>query len=129
MCLAFGRTIGLDRDIIETYVPGMVSHLQVLFESSARLTLLPPSLAAKFRLSAWKSFEKSALDALGKANQLTITCLDRLEKQDKSDDENNGCIVSSLHKHKVARPDIQRIIADLFLAAADTVRRLLNLIS
>jgi hypothetical protein len=33
MCVAFGRVIGLDQEIVDTYVPGMVQHLQTLFES------------------------------------------------------------------------------------------------
>lgn len=32
MCAAFGRDIGLDQEIVKTYVPGMVQHLRNLFE-------------------------------------------------------------------------------------------------
>ena len=121
MCAAFGKTIGLDRDILETHVPKMTRQLQTLFESSARLTLFPPSLAAKLQLGVWKSFEKAALSALETANQLTETCLQRLAQPGEEGEESSGCIVSSLRQQQVANVDIQRIIADLFLAAADTV--------
>ncbi|XP_046449111.1 cytochrome P450 315a1, mitochondrial-like [Daphnia pulex] len=118
MCVAFGRVIGLDQEIVDTYVPGMVQHLQTLFESSARLTLLPPALAAKLNLDAWRCFEQSALSALQLANQLTQTCLEKLPPQDDSNEDD--CIVSSLRQQKMVKSDIQRIVADLFLAAADT---------
>lgn len=117
MCATFGRTIGLDREIVDKYVPGIAHHIQNLFESSARLTLLPPSLAAKLQLDVWQCFEKSALGALKSANKLTKTCLERLA----ADDENGSSIVSSLREQNVNLVDIQRIVVDLFLAAADTV--------
>lgn len=119
MCTAFGAEIGLDREIVQKYVPGMTQHLQRLFENSARLTLFPPSLAAKLRLNVWKGFEKSAFEALQTANDLTESCLERLTK--KKQDKNGHSIVSSLQQQNVALVDIQRIVADLFLAAADTV--------
>ncbi len=125
MCAAFGKTIGLDQKIVETYVPGMTQHLQNLFESSARLTLFPPSLAEKLQLGVWQSFEKAALGALETANQLTETCLKRLAQPGENDQENGSCVVSSLRQQKVANVDIQRIIADLFLAAADTVNNII----
>lgn len=121
MCAAFGRTIGLDQEIIETYVPEMVQHLQRLFESSARLTLLPPSLAARLNLDAWHCFQQSALNALRIANQLTETCLEKLPPHDDYNEEVSGCIVSCLRQQKVNQADIKRIVTDLFLAAADTV--------
>jgi hypothetical protein len=88
---------------------------------SARLTLLPPALAAKLNLDAWRCFEQSALSALQLANQLTQTCLEKLPPQDDSNEDD--CIVSSLRQQKMVKSDIQRIVADLFLAAADTVRK------
>lgn len=120
MCAAFGRTVGLDQEIIERHVPEMAHHLQRLFESSARLTLLPPSLAAKLNLDAWQCFEQSALKALQIANQLTQSCLEKLPPDDDDNEEVNGCIVSCLRQQKVNQVDIQRIVTDLFLAAADT---------
>ena len=155
MCAAFGRVIGLDQEIVKTYVPGMVQHLRNLFEGmwdlyyhmifkllgifkgakikifnlitcvgcqylgSARLTLLPPNLAAKWNLDAWHCFEQSALNALQLANQLTETCLEKLPPQDHKNEDD--CIVSSLRQQKMAKSDIQRIVVDLFLAASDTV--------
>lgn len=121
MCATFGRTIGLDREIVDKYVPGIAHHIQNLFESSARLTLLPPSLAAKLQLNVWQSFEKSALGALKSANKLTKTCLEKLALED-----DNNSIVSSLRQQNVDLVDIERIVVDLFLAAADTVSFILD---
>lgn len=119
MCMAFGRTIGLDREIVDQHVPGMVHHLRSLFESSAKLTLFPPSLALRLKLNVWRRFEESAMNALQTANQLTETCLKRLKEN--TDEESSGCIVGSLRRQNVNQNDIQRVVADLFLAAADTV--------
>lgn len=119
MCMAFGRTVGLDNEIVQRYIPEMTRHLQGLFESSAKLTLFPPSLASKLKLDVWRRFEESAMNALQIANQLTETCLDRLKEN--SDEDSSGCIVLSLQQQNVSPSDIQRVVADLFLAAADTV--------
>lgn len=109
--------MGLDRSLIGSQVPEMVRHLQALFEHSARLTLLPPSLAAKWKLKVWREFERAALSALQSARQLTDVCFD----QRRDGDGDRECIVAALIEHNIDRHDIQRIVADLFLAAADTV--------
>lgn len=99
----------------------MATHLHSLFEHSARMTLISPSLASKLKLGVWKEFERTATSALETALQLTDACLD----QDRNE-VGDVCIVALLQEQKVARKDIQRIVADLFLAAADTVRRNFN---
>ena len=64
-------------------------------------------------------FEKSALGALEIAYQITVTCLRRIEQ--KGGQAEKDSIVASLQQQNMSNADIQRIVADLFLAAADTV--------
>ena len=77
-------------------------------------------------MDAWHCFEQSALNALQAANKLTETCLNKLLPQNYNKDDD--CIVSSLRQQNVDKSNIQRIVADLFLAAADTVYKLLRLL-
>lgn len=116
MCVTFGRKIGLDRSLVDAYAPDMARHLHTLFVQSARMTLISPSLASKLRLRVWKEFEQAAISALETALQLTDVCLDQKPGEDDS------CIVTSLQKHQIAHDDIRRLVADLFIAASDTVR-------
>lgn len=118
----FGEKVGLNRSMLDSHLPDMVRNLQALFEYSAQLTLVPPSLAAKLELKVWKNFEQSARNALKIAETLTITCLNELKVVEKETTEPAECVVTSLSESGMTQADIQRIVADLILAAADTVR-------
>ena len=117
LCTIFGEKVGLNRSFLESQVPDMVRSLQALFEYSAKLTLVPPSLAAQLQLKVWKNFEQSAQQALKIAETLTVTCLKELQTMK----EPTECIVTVLSQGGMKQEDIQRIVADLILAASDTV--------
>jgi len=124
ICSTFGSNIGLNRTVVDKFVPDMVRHLKTLFEQSARLTLIPPSLAAKWKLNVWREFERAALSALETSQQLTDFCLN--QRQNGKDREADVGLVDELQRQNVPHSDIQRIVVDLFLAAADTVLIILS---
>ena len=113
MCAAFGPEVALDSNTWNALIPEMVSNLQALFQNTARLTLFPPSLAARWGLAVWNEFESSAQRSLQLAGTLSEMCMERVTSQ--------GCLVASLRENNVSPHDIRRIVTDLFLAAADTV--------
>lgn len=119
LCAIFGERVGLNRSFLESHLPDMVRSLQALFEYSAKLTLVPPSLAAQLKLRVWKNFDQSAQQALKIAETLTATCLKELQTMK----EPTECIVTSLSQSGMKQADIQRIVADLILAASDTVSK------
>ena len=133
MCVVFGSRIGLDESVWNEHLPAMVAHHRRLFEDTARLTMFPPALAARLGLGVWKRFEQSARRTIDAARYLTDVCIGQLEQlerqrptpapanQDDDDDDDDGGVVAALRRQNVPAADIHRIVADLFLAASDTV--------
>lgn len=51
-------------DILQAEVEQLASIVNLIFQTSGKLSLLPASLAATLRLPAWKNFVKAADDGL-----------------------------------------------------------------
>lgn len=84
-----------------------------VFETTVKLQLLPATLAAKFKLPAWKRFVLAVDNALTTSNQLVATLLDDCEL-------NGGVLEEMVVEEKLQRSEIVKLVADLILAAGDT---------
>ncbi|XP_044266354.1 cytochrome P450 315a1, mitochondrial [Tribolium madens] len=87
-----------------------VTHL--VFQTSAKLALIPASFASKFKIPQWRRFVESVDNALTQANSLVDTLI---EKKPQS-----SGLLPKLLNEKITLDDIKRIIVDLVLAAGDT---------
>nr|QTM97418.1 Cytochrome P450 [Sitophilus oryzae] len=88
------------------------STLRLVFETSSKLMLISTKLAAKYRISRWKQFEKSVTSALFSVADLVELLL--------SDYVKNGEGLLGKLKAKMTTNELVRIVTDLILAAGDT---------
>ncbi|XP_058826899.1 cytochrome P450 315a1, mitochondrial isoform X2 [Topomyia yanbarensis] len=83
-----------------------------IFQHSSNLMTIPPYLADRLKLDAWKKFEMIVPETLSIANQIIDTSLDDFEQGDG--------LLSKLQDSITSRDDIKRIFADFIIAAGDT---------
>ncbi|CAH0557394.1 unnamed protein product [Brassicogethes aeneus] len=86
--------------------------VHLVFETSAKLSLIPARLAAKYRIPAWKRFEKSVDSALMIANELVTHLLDNYPHGDG--------LLHKMQQEEIKKSELIRIVCDLILAAGDT---------
>nr|UUB32624.1 cytochrome P450 CYP315A1 [Dendroctonus rhizophagus] len=85
----------------------LASSVHSVFETSAKMALIPSSLAAKCRLPRWKKFEAAATTALRAATALVESL------------ESNEGLLGRLQDQMTAN-ELAKIVTDLILAAGDT---------
>lgn len=100
-------------ETLEPEVEKLAQVTHLVFQTSAKLALIPASFASKFKIPRWRRFVQSVDTALSEANILVNT----LEKNLTS--ESTG-LLPKLLSEKISPDDIKRIIVDLVLAAGDT---------
>ncbi|XP_055616682.1 cytochrome P450 315a1, mitochondrial [Toxorhynchites rutilus septentrionalis] len=83
-----------------------------IFLYSSKLMVIPPALADRLQLDAWKSFERIVPETLDIANGIIDIALDEIKRSDGLLSELQNCIHS--------REIIKRIFADFIIAAGDT---------
>nr|ALD15933.1 cytochrome P450 [Dendroctonus armandi] len=85
----------------------LASCVHEVFETSAKMTLIPAGLASKCRLPRWKRFEGAATTALKAATDLVETL------------ESNQGLLGRVQGQMTVN-ELAKIVADLILAAGDT---------
>ncbi|XP_058468174.1 cytochrome P450 315a1, mitochondrial [Malaya genurostris] len=83
-----------------------------IFQYSSKLMTVPPYLADRLQLNAWRRFEEIVPKTLSIANKIIDTALDDLERGDG--------LLSKLQESIPSREDVKRIFADFIIAAGDT---------
>ncbi|XP_065089067.1 cytochrome P450 315a1, mitochondrial [Ochlerotatus camptorhynchus] len=83
-----------------------------IFIYSSKLMAIPPQLADRLQLDAWKQFEKIVPETLSIANNIIDISLDDIERGDG--------LLSKLQDSITSRNCIKRIFADFIIAAGDT---------
>ncbi|KPM05989.1 cytochrome P450-like protein 15 [Sarcoptes scabiei] len=120
--MIFGRRLGCIANISQNASPNIhefVHCVQQIFIESANMQLIPAKLANLLRLPMWNRFEIAAGKALDLANQY----VEENAKQIDIKCQQNGGIIQQIFKNSEIKLDeISRIVVDLFIAAADTVR-------
>ncbi|GAB0094642.1 Cytochrome P450 315a1, mitochondrial [Sergentomyia squamirostris] len=86
--------------------------LHRVFETSARLFLLPPQICEFLGMLPWRNFEEAVSETLSIASDIITKCLNCENLQDG--------ILLEMHTRNIPREYIERIIVDLIIAAGDT---------
>lgn len=87
------------------------STVQEIFKTSSQLSLYPAHLAAKFKIPAWKRFQKSVDDSLILADDLV--------RQFLKDYPQSG-LLGKLSRESITEDVLIKIVTDFVLAAGDT---------
>lgn len=95
----------------ETLLNEYATTVNLIFETTSKLTLIPAELAAKLNVKPWKNFEKSVDASLILANKL-VRCLMK--------DFPNAGLLKSMQNEGIDEEFLIRIVSDLILAAGDT---------
>ncbi|XP_062701921.1 cytochrome P450 315a1, mitochondrial [Aedes albopictus] len=83
-----------------------------IFLYSSKLMAIPPQLADRLQLDAWKQFEKIVPETLSIADKIIDISIDDIERGDGLLSKLQDCIPS--------RDSIKRIFSDFIIAAGDT---------
>nr|AAX85207.1 CYP315a1 [Aedes aegypti] len=83
-----------------------------IFMYSSKLMAVPPEIADRLQLDAWKQFERIVPESLAIANKIIDISIDDIERGDGLLSKLEDCIPS--------RDSIKRIFSDFIIAAGDT---------
>ncbi|XP_022667995.1 cytochrome P450 315a1, mitochondrial-like isoform X1 [Varroa destructor] len=99
-----------------------VSCVQQIFAESAKMTTVSPKLASVLRLPMWRNFERAAGRALELARQLVEENVHKLNSVSHGGvhTEAGSSLIAQLIESNISAEELVSIVADLFLAAADT---------
>ncbi|XP_022667996.1 cytochrome P450 315a1, mitochondrial-like isoform X2 [Varroa destructor] len=106
-----------------------VSCVQQIFAESAKMTTVSPKLASVLRLPMWRNFERAAGRALELARQLVEENVHKLNSVSHGGvhTEAGSSLIAQLIESNISAEELVSIVADLFLAAADTKYILMSL--
>ncbi|XP_046400369.1 cytochrome P450 315a1, mitochondrial [Ischnura elegans] len=107
-------------EALEATITELSSVVHLVFQESARLTLIPARLAKYLRLPAWTQFVDAVDSALSKASALVTELIPLCQKNGSSEiNERDGLLIRMLSEG-LEMKDVIRIVTDLVLAAGDT---------
>lgn len=98
---------------LEADIAKVAKTVELVFGTTATLSLIPAAFASKYNIPRWKRFVKSVDDALGGAELLVSRLKDAITP-------NSGGLLEKLLEEDLTSDNINRIIIDLILAAGDT---------
>lgn len=119
--MIFGRRLGCvaktsDMETIHEFV----HCVQQIFSESAKMSMISPRLAYKLNLPVWRRFVKAAGRALELAREYVETNVKSIADQTATTSCKQGILGQLLLQGNISEEELVRIVADLFLAAADT---------
>jgi ecdysteroid 2-hydroxylase len=98
---------------IEPKIVNLAEIIHSVFQTTAKLSLIPVSFASKYKIPRWRRFVESVDNALASADSLVVQLIQ------VSGPESNG-LLPKLLQEEIEIQDVKRIIVDLILAAGDT---------
>lgn len=96
---------------LDQLLPQFSEVVQEIFENTAPLMVVPPTLAIKYNLNIWTKFETSVTRTLEIANEIVEVGLKA----------NGNGIMKEMQANDMSTEMIKRIFVDLIIAAGDTV--------
>ncbi|XP_013794786.1 cytochrome P450 315a1, mitochondrial-like [Limulus polyphemus] len=119
--MIFGRRLGcVMSDSRIDNVHEFVHCVQQIFIESAQMTMVPPRVAYLLKLPVWQRFIRAADRALELARSYVEDNVKEIFSKAETGEPVEGVLSQMLLQDKLREEEIVRIIADLFLAAADT---------
>lgn len=113
LCLMLGSSYNTKNiSKLDALVTEFSRTVNQIFQYSSELMTIPPHLADRLQINAWKKFEQLVPETIALANRIIDISLDDIESGDGLLTKMQGCIES--------RDDIKRIFADFIIAAGDT---------
>ncbi|KDR16797.1 cytochrome P450 315a1, mitochondrial [Zootermopsis nevadensis] len=97
---------------LEDVVDRFASVVHLIFEESARLSLIPAKMAAFLKIPAWKNFVSAIDEAISLAHDLTTRMIPECQ--------NGEGLLGAILAEGIEDKDVIRIVADLFIGAGDT---------
>lgn len=98
--------------ILEPLIKEFSNTVHKIFEQSTKMYLFPANLAQKYKFDSWTEFESTVTKSLDLAKGIVDIYIDELEAGDG--------ILSKMLELNIPRNDIERIFADIIIAAGDT---------
>lgn len=113
VCILLGETCyNKNNKQVEKMVRHLGETVHLVFETSAKLALIPAKLAATYKIPAWRRFEYSVDQALRSASHLVEYMLEQFPEGDG--------LLHRMQEEQMNTSELIRIVADLILAAGDT---------
>lgn len=106
------KTFKKNCDILQPYLEKLAENVQLVFQTTSKLMLLPAKLAEKYNIPPWKRFERSVKIALESANEIVEILRNKLHCGDG--------LLFKMEQETMDRADINRIVEDLILGGGDT---------
>lgn len=106
-----GDDKSIDKSEINKLLPEFSAIVQDIFENTAPLMTVPPTLARKYKLKIWSEFETSVTRTLEIANAIVDAGLKM----------NSNGLLKEMQSNNMSTEMIKRIFIDLIIAAGDTV--------
>lgn len=98
--------------ILEPFIKEFSNTVHKIFEQSTKMYLIPSHVAQKWKFDSWTEFESTVTKSLDLAKAIVDIYINELEAGDG--------ILSKMLELKISRSDIERIFADVIIAAGDT---------
>nr|WCC58042.1 cytochrome P450 [Pharsalia antennata] len=99
-------------EVLQPYLDKLAENVQLVFQTTSKLMLLPANLAEKYNIPPWKRFERSVKTALESANEIVQILRNKFHSGDG--------LLSKMERETIATADINRIVEDLILGGGDT---------
>lgn len=96
-------------DLLKRYA----TTVNLIFETTAKLSLIPSTIAERFNIKSWRNFETIVNESLSLSNELTRRLL-------VDDFKHSSGLLGLLKKENIDDDDLIRIVSDFVLAAGDT---------
>ncbi|KAJ8918680.1 hypothetical protein NQ315_015000 [Exocentrus adspersus] len=109
------NTYKSNNESLQSLLEDLANKVQLVFETTSKLMLYPAKIAEKYRLPAWRRFEKSVKSALESATNT----IDILRNKFNSGDG----LLFKMEQEEINRNDINRIVKDCDKTAKKTLIR------
>lgn len=98
---------------LEEKLTKLASIVNLVFQTTSKLALIPSSFASRFKIPRWNRFVRSVDNALYGANDLVSDLIENYRLDPDG-------LLPKLLNEDIEKENVKKIIADLILAAGDT---------
>lgn len=106
------NTFKKNHEILQPYLEKLAANVQLVFQTTSKLMLLPAKLAEKYNIPPWKKFESSVKTALDSATEIVEILRNKFHFGDG--------LLYKMEQEAMVRNDVNRIVEDLILGGGDT---------